>query len=812
MASISLGLQSPDGFDGADLTSPAQAAAAGALLDLRWEEDGDLPVELRIHGVSGSTGPEILGHPHALRVGGRNPTAFYRRWSPGGDGRPSVPWPLEAYSWGGLTERPLVSASWILLAPFMLYNIAYFMLPAGRGTQSRTHPVARALLRLLALAATLQFVGGLILVFVSTIGWQNVIGRFGVTWWWISWYTQAATPARMGCSVAVVGLITAVLWRASNRTAKRYEAFATSSTSGARRDPLRLRRTGFWDGTSAAVRQRNTHVAAGFAVSTLAVSSACTRTTGWQLTELYSAAAILVLTVILTAVATDRDALIGDGENQGRAGASAWAYRALAWVSALLLAETAISAPWAIPAPSATTLMPPWLFGGATVLMAVQFCLVIALALTVLRLRATSGRTEPEGWRPFVGGFSAPLIALFAVMLGGLLTSALNIAIARLFAQPSGVGLYRGHLVGRTRVVYLPDVAFAYSIGAVVAVLAVAAFGVLLWRRFRSLRNGFDGAQVRRWYPGPEGSTGSRPVRQVATHWAVAALTDQVGVVIAVLAVGWGAGAWGVEGFALVNGRRSLTGGADAVITFGVLVGALIAILGVWLLRSEYNSPTRRKTIGALWDVGTFWPRAAHPLAPPCYAEQAVPEIVDRIRLLTGEQPPGSGGAPGADGSAVITRPRKVLLTGYSQGTILSAAVVAQLHDDTLSKVSLLTLACPLRRLYGRAFPAYFGYEDATALTRLLSTTPAGEPPDELPRWRNLVRHTDYVGGWVFAPPKPDEKPAESASIDVSSLDPPSLLPGPGGALAPTHYHSDWWQDPLTLAYARVLTGLKVQR
>ena len=56
-------------------------------------------------------------------------TGFYRRWSPDGPGQPSVPWKLEAYSWGGLTEAPLASASWLLLAPFMMYNVAYFMLP-----------------------------------------------------------------------------------------------------------------------------------------------------------------------------------------------------------------------------------------------------------------------------------------------------------------------------------------------------------------------------------------------------------------------------------------------------------------------------------------------------------------------------------------------------------------------------------------------------------------------------------------------------------------------------------------------------------
>ena len=49
-----------------------------------------------------------------------------------------------------------------------------------------------------------------------------------------------------------------------------------------------------------------------------------------------------------------------------------------------------------------------------------------------------------------------------------------------------------------------------------------------------------------------------------------------------------------------------------------------VALAGylVGLLRAAYSNPAQRKTIGALWDVATFWPRAVHPFAPPCYGER----------------------------------------------------------------------------------------------------------------------------------------------------------------------------------------------
>jgi len=89
---VVLGLDAAWGFAPTDQTSPTLAGNAGALMDTATFTEADF--------VAG----------------------FYRRWNPNSLARPSVPWKVEAYSWGGLTEAPLASASWLLLAPFMMYN------------------------------------------------------------------------------------------------------------------------------------------------------------------------------------------------------------------------------------------------------------------------------------------------------------------------------------------------------------------------------------------------------------------------------------------------------------------------------------------------------------------------------------------------------------------------------------------------------------------------------------------------------------------------------------------------------------------
>src|SRR5258708_28496266 len=92
----------------------------------------------------------------------------------------------------------------------MFYSVGYCALPpagsAGDAPLSRSGPVphlattrghrlASGLLRLLALAATVQFVSGAAVVMVSTVAWQAA-GRAGMLPNWMGWYGRGAAGWR----------------------------------------------------------------------------------------------------------------------------------------------------------------------------------------------------------------------------------------------------------------------------------------------------------------------------------------------------------------------------------------------------------------------------------------------------------------------------------------------------------------------------------------------------------------------------------------------------------------------------------------
>jgi hypothetical protein len=181
-------------------------------------------------------------------------------------------------------------------------------------------------------------------------------------------------------------------------------------------------------------------------------------------------------------------------------------------------------------------------------------------------------------------------------------------------------------------------------------------------------------------------------------------------------------------------------------------MSAGLVLLGSRLRTSEKT----RQAVGVIWDLTTFWPRAAHPLAPPCYAERVVPDLRTRVDWALKASAPTNG---------------VVILSGHSQGSLIVASVASRLSSDDLERIRIITYGSQVRALYGRIFPQVAGPEAIgyrpMARTELgnpfpdipASTEDPQTPPDHslihrLRRrggsWVNLFRRTDPLGWRVF--------------------------------------------------------------
>jgi hypothetical protein len=251
---VNYGLGGSWGFAPNDQTSPARAAQAGAFTD-QAPIDGEAKfTELRVHGVSGSDGPTMLEHPHALQVAGDDTTMFYRRWTPAGRGGRAVPWNLEAYSWGGLTENALKSACWLVFVPFMFYNLAHFALPAqkcyredpggSRLSRDRGHACAAILLRLLGFSATIQFSAAVVSTLIGTVALQAKQAHLPG---WLHWYATWTPAEQVRLMLLAVAAVLAGMWWICWHTATRYEGRTSPADSRLSRQwPLMQPR--FWKG------------------------------------------------------------------------------------------------------------------------------------------------------------------------------------------------------------------------------------------------------------------------------------------------------------------------------------------------------------------------------------------------------------------------------------------------------------------------------------------------------------------------------------------------------------------------------------
>ena len=427
----------------------------------------------------------------------------------------------------------------------------------------------------------------------------------------------------------------------------------------------------------------------------------------------------------------------------------------------------------------------------------------------------------------------AVLLAVLGFALGGLLTAVVNFGVTRLIGTPEPSGFIFDTTPANALAVPWPI--FAFGAAPIGLLLGAVAATVLLVRSYRGhcrtflARVGEEASQVAADYRDftakadhaldGDGSSYTKNRTAISKAWAIGRLADDAAFATALMVGGGIIVVLAAElAVALTAGPASQPGHLSnwwhGLASMVALLGVLVAGLLVTLLRQAYSAAPKRKTIGALWDVATFWPRAVHPLAPPCYAERAVPEIVDRILLLTGHEADDGSGYHAEAGRVGLSRthgltvpPGPVLLTGYSQGSVIAPAVIAQLPRQVRSRVALLTLACPARRLYGRAFPAYFGDSQLAGLASLLGVDTATSQPGG--RWKNLYRRSDYIGSWIFAEPefRLDNDDLRN-HVDQPCWDPVILVPAANQTPPPTHRHSGWWPDPRTHELGEYLVDL----
>lgn len=741
-------------------------------------------LELLVHGVGGTTPQDMLTDPRTVRVTGDTTAAIYRRSADVDAEQHPERYrdkPIaEAYCWSNLTSGNGSRALWLVLLPFMVINLAHWMRPTAR-RRPRAIRLYGVLVRLIALSLTVLLTAAACEVALDLTAWQCAgVAACSEKRSWLGflaaeqggWWSQPGR--RLALAALVPAALVGLLWFLSNRTWSAYESQRPLTEADPDDDeeddgpapaaePVRpaLGRPGFWYGRRLVARLRAAHTAAGFLTVAAAVSEAAARhdraVTGPVaplLGRLIEGALALGLVVVLRVVCR-RGRSERRLDNRLDRAVITW----LPGAALALLVLAAVHAAWPRPGWTSSGRLP----GDTTLFRAVSVTegiLVVLLAVISLYLY----RRCPEP-RTVLRGLGGPAVAMLACALGGVMTGGVAQRVADWLDGPGSPGM------GRSALIEGPPVLLSWQASVIPVLLVLllvpgAVLGVRTWLTARRLEPVVD-AEYGEPFPDPSRT------KRIARIRATAALTDSaprvVGIVSgATLFLGAGAvaGSWAtgeVPGLALDGSGPFLESVAEAAQSTGSWLIGFGFLVFVACGRRAYRDASARRTIGILWDVGTFWPRAAHPFAPPCYAERAVPDLASRMSGWTGR-----------------TRGRLVI-SGHSQGSVLAASAVWQLPARTRSRVALLTYGSPVERLYGRWFPAYFGAGQLHGLHRSVHC------------WRNLWRATDPIGGEIRlgeeSGPEVDRGPLRDPLVYGRTPEHPLPEPVLG--------HSDYQADPV---------------
>lgn len=611
-------------------------------------------VELRVHGVGGSTPEGLLGVDSAaqtIRVGGGPISAF---WARRDDPR------VEGHVWGGLTTQSTFAPAWLLLLPLTLLNIAGFM---HRGPRTALAVrVQRRTLHLLAYALTATWALWTSTIVIEQLAWRGL-----------------GLPAVARVAVGTLGCLVLLFvgFQTARHTTREFEGVAPPQEVRDRApEPAQrylLEDRDFFAAPSHAEEARRARAngdAASAPVSWMAT---------WTAQEIVRHVA-LAIAVILFAAGRAMSRVLGvGGSPEEPLGIGALVVPALALQLLLLAVLAGASAAETLPRlPSLLRrdTVRRWLgpfgaaalavgltqlsFGGAAVFVGNRLGLDAGLGRTTGMPLADAAARPEQAVADVVG------LAIVVAILGaaGLVAwhyppwprnlpawidppdqpaRGLSGLPSRGWARRVARARKLTGAIGRIGWVLVPPA------------VAVFAFGVLkLWPR--------PGGRFATWGDlltgrlSPQGCA-SGPLR-ATFEW----LTT-------------GCGGPGVA--------PSRLGSAGAWIIGLVLLG------GPFALYRAARSPRVRALLGTLWDVLTFWPRWHHPFAVRSYAERVVPELQHRI----------VGHVAGS---------RSLVLSVHSQGTVLAFAALASLPDEIARQVRVVSFGSPLSTLYARFYPAYF--------------------------------------------------------------------------------------------------------
>ena len=783
-------------------------------------------VELRVHGVSGTPPQDLLDRPLVTQVAGDGIAGFYRpRLAsertdavPGRDGPP-----LEGYSWGGLTSGSPGRALWLVLLPFTLINVAPRLRP-GDPPGGPTRGSARLvwwlwyLSRLLALSLTMTLVVAFCGIGLDLLGWQCADPSrpcaAGSPGWLIGRVSELAPGPRLAVGALVPLLVLAALALISGRTIARYEAVSDQARrdDNPRATEPQLDSAWMWRGEDLVRRLRHLHLQAGLAVVLAAV--AWPIESWWRVVVLLVAAGAAGCAVALLS----RSSVYGRGPNVPWVSRVIWAIWAvlggITVSTAVLLLTSAVSFTHRSRPPHPVTAVGLPHYAGTLIwFFTAQLVLVVGLTVVALSLRRAGLVAAPAGPRPGVWGIGTLVLTLLGVFTGAVLS-----ASAYIYA---GAWLHTGSVKPSfqqaTSVAAAFDVpesirdaslTFAVS-GAFVVVIAVfaAAMGAVRYALVRPGSRPLTGHEFADDYPGVSTATG-RAKQIVRAFWR-ARLIDGVGsavgllllpgtlltlaVTVLLLLRPWSS--WAAHHADVLTGRAAGWLPTDQAFSaaylqaFGAYAVVLLMLGLVTLGALAYRVPKTRRLVGIVWDLASFWPRSAHPLAAPCYAERSVPDLTTRIRWYV----------EGSDPSDYPTG--AVVLAGHSQGSVISAAVLLQLQasdrqraqpDRVLPRLAFLSYGSVLRRLYARYFPAYLG---AGILDQVAGVLGA----DGVMRWRNLWRHSDPIGGAVAMGPPGTGRAAGGpiAQADCKLIDPRFDVPAGDTSDPAVLGHSGYPDDPI---------------